>query len=331
MKVLVTGATGFIGSHLCKALVSQGNTVYAFQRKNSPLSAIEGLPIEHVIGDITQPQTLHKAFTGIDVIYHTAAHVGRRDPTQVYQITVQGTRNVLQAAELAGVKRFIHTSSVAALGVPLDQEFRQNSPPGLISENHTWNYPSKWWSYGYHKYLAELEVQKAVARGLDAVIVNPALVIGPGDLNRIGGDILLRVAWRQVPIAIQGGLNVIHIDDAVRGHLTATERGQTGQRYILGGENLAHVEFLKMAARAAGVAPPHLVLPNYLVHGLCYPITWLEKILPLPLNGHALNRAGYYFYYNVQKAETELELTNRIQAKVAIEQAINWYKQQGIC
>jgi dihydroflavonol-4-reductase len=330
MNILVTGSTGFIGAHLCKALLSEGHNVRAFHRPNSPLLALGDLPVEHVLGDITQPTTLQEAFSDVQVVFHAAAHVGRRDPRQIYQTTVEGTRNVTQAALSAGVQRLVHTSSVAALGVPIEQDRRQAWPPTSMNEHHTWNYPAHWWPYGYHKYLAELEVQKIVAQGLDAVIVNPALVVGPADLNRIAGDVLIRVAKGQIPVAIEGGLNVIHIDDVVRGHVAAMKLGQTGQRYILGGENLTHQRFLQLIARAADVRAPRWVLPSRLARNLRLPLSVIGKMLPIPLAGHALHRVGYYFYYDTLKAEHELNLEEHIPLQQAIQQAIHWYKEQGI-
>jgi dihydroflavonol-4-reductase len=154
-------------------------------------------------------------------------------------------------------------------------------------------------------------VQKAVALGLDAVIVNPALVIGAGDLNRIAGDVLIRVAKRGIPIVVEGGLNLIHIDDVVRCHLAALERGKSGERYILGSENVTHVQYLGMAAAAAGVRAPSLILPTALVRSLRAPVTRINKVLSLPINGQMLEQAGYFIYFDVARAENELGLRER--------------------
>ena len=330
MKILVTGSTGFIGSQICKALLKQGDRVRAFHRPNSPLTALEGLELEHALGDITRPEDLAPAMHGIEAVFHTAAFVGRRDPRLIYQISVAGTRNVLEAASHAGVRRVVHTSSVAALGVPLEQDQRKDLPPMPMNENHSWNIPAGRWPYGYHKHLAEQEVQKAVAVGLDAVIVNPALVIGAGDLNRIAGDILIRVAKRGIPVMIKGGLNLVHIDDVVRGHLVALEQGKTGERYILGNENVTHVQYLQMAAAAAGVKAPALLLPTALVRSPRAPVTLTGKVLSLPINGQMLEQAGYYFYFDVTKAENELALKERKPVRQAVQEAIDWYREMGI-
>jgi dihydroflavonol-4-reductase len=330
MKILVTGSTGFIGSHLCKALVEQGHAVRAFHRPNSPLTGLQGLELEHSMGDITHPEELTEAMRGVESVFHTAAFVGRRDPRLIYQISVDGTRNVLEAARRAGVRRVVHTSSVAALGVPLEQDHRKSEPLMPMNENHSWNIPAGRWPYGYHKHLAELEVQKAVAAGLEAVIVNPALVVGAGDLNRIAGDSVIRTAKGGIPVVIKGGLSVIHIADVVHGHLAALEHGKPGERYILGSENLTHVQYLQMIAEAAGVRAPALVLPTALVRSLRSPVTLAGRVFSLPINGQMLEQAGYYFYFDVANAENELWLQELKPVRQAIEEAIEWYRQAGV-
>lgn len=328
MKVLVTGSTGFIGSHICRALIAQGETVRAFHRSGSPLSLLEGLPVEHAIGDITDSHSLESAMQGVDAVFNTAAQLGsRKSFDQIKSITVDGTRNVLSAAKQAGVKRVVHTSSVAALGVPSKKYL---SAPYLIDECHTWNFRPDWWTYGYSKYLAELEVQAAIAKGLNGVIVNPSNVLGAGDINLISGNIVIHVAKRHIPVSITGGLNMIHIEDVVRGHLAAFERGRCGERYILGNQNMTHHEHLTLTARIAGVTPPLLTLPNWSLPALMYPLSLAHALINLPITGSDLHRAGCYFYYDTRKAQTELGLTNMIPISQAIEETLAWYKTTGI-
>jgi dihydroflavonol-4-reductase len=250
-----------------------------------------------------------------------------RDPRQMYAITVGGTRNLLQAASEAGVRRVVHTSSVAALGVPAVP--RSAVSPILIDETHTWNYRPAWWPYGHAKYLAELEVQKAVARGLDAVIVNPAIVLGAGDIHRVGGGIVIHMAQHGLPLAIAGGLNIIHIADVVRGHLAALERGRIGERYILAGENLTIASFLRHMAEVTGARPPRLVLPGGPVRLLAAPIGLLSNWLNLPVGEVLLRKAGYNFYYDAGKAHRELELGEMRPAREAIKDAYLWYQERG--
>jgi dihydroflavonol-4-reductase len=329
MIVLVTGATGFIGSHLCRALLAQGHKVRAFHRPESPGLALEGLVVEHHLGDITQPATLNPALENVEVVFHAAAHLGRRDSSQRYSTTVEGTRNVLQAARHAGVRRLVHTSSVAALGVPIEQNQHGFIPGVAMDENHVWNYPAGWWPYGHAKYLAELEVQKAVAQGMDAVIVNPALVIGAGDLNRISGAVLIQVARGRLPISVPGGLNAVHIMDVIRGHLAAMEHGRIGERYILGNENMTHTQFIKLAADISRVKPPRLTPSVGLCHALVRPVAFLSKFFRLPLRPTALRQAGYYFYYKNDKAIMQLGLDNYLPVKQAMVEAIDWYRQRN--
>jgi len=200
MLALVTGSTGFIGSHLCRTLLDAGYRVRAFHRAPSSLQLIADLDVEHAVGDLTQPDTLAKAMPGIAVVFHAASQVDYwRRPNRMYPVTVGGTRNVLQAALDARVQRVVYTSSVAALGMPDLTGF-------LIDETHVWNYKPKLWRYGHAKHLAEKEVQNAVAQGLDVVIVNPAMVLGPGDANRISGEVVIQVANGIVKFGLPGGI-----------------------------------------------------------------------------------------------------------------------------
>jgi dihydroflavonol-4-reductase len=332
MKALVTGSTGFIGAHLCRALLERGYDVRAFHRAGSPLELIRELPVEHAVGDLRDAESLQHAMQGIRVVFHCAAQLGRRPgtPETMKAITVQGTKAVLEAAMATGVDRFIHTSSVAALGVPRVKGVRVSSTGAaqLIDERHAYNLPPGSWPYGYTKHLAELEVGKAVAQGLAAVIVNPAVVLGPGDLNRISGNIVVQVAKRRLPIAAAGGLNVIHIADVVQGHLAALERGCTGERYILGGENLTHRRFLALIADVCGVPAPRLVIPTWIFHSLATPVTLVGRWLRLPIHGQALRRLGIYFYYDTSKARRELGVEAPRTTRQAIEETYAWYMEE---
>jgi dihydroflavonol-4-reductase len=199
-----------------------------------------------------------------------------------------------------------------------------------MNENHAWNYRPDWWPYGYSKYAAELEVQQAVAKALDVVIVNPSVVVGAGDLNRISGDIIVRVARGQMPVSTGGGINVVHIDDVVDGHLAALESGKTGERYILGGENLTIHRFLKLIAGVSGARPPLLRIPQRVTRALSGPVTALQGRLPLPVGGELLRMAGYYFYYDTLKAQVELGSKGAKPARQAVAEAYTWYRGRGV-
>lgn len=326
MKILVTGSTGFVGSNLCRVLVAQGHTVRAFHRASSKLRLIEKLPVEHVTGDLTQPESLAAAVEGVEAVFHAAAFMGGAEQGgRLYAVTVEGTRNLLNAALQAGVRRVVHTSSVAALGIPETL----GAPGDLIDERHTWNYRPDYYPYGYAKYLAELEVQKAVAQGLDAVIVSPTLIFGPGDLYRQAGSIIMQVAERHVSVAIEGGINCVHIEDVAAGHLAALERGRTGERYILGGENLTHVQLLQAITEVTGVPAPEQVLPTSLVRAMAAPAQLLQSFLHLPISAELLRLAGYHFFYNTQKAKTGLGIDDPRPVKDAIAEAYHWFLQGG--
>lgn len=328
MRSLVTGASGFIGSNLCRALLEGGFSVRAFHRPSSNLSVLKDLQVETVAGDIREISTLQNAMQGVQVVFHCAAQLGNTAKlAYMEQVTVGGTRNVLQAALDSGVQRVVHTSSVAALGVP---PFIRSTTPYLMDETHTWNYLPEYWMYGYTKYLAELEVQKAVAKGLDAVIVNPSIVLGAGDIHRVSGNIIVYQARHALPVAVEGGANIVSIADVVEGHLAALEAGKTGERYILGGENLTHFELLSRIANIIHVSPPKWILPSRLIRGFATMYALLEKAIPLPISPSLLRFAGLHFYYQTQKARTELHLPPHQPIDDAIRQCYDWYLDQGV-
>lgn len=328
MKALVTGSTGFIGSNLCKRLLELNYKVRAFHRPESPLTGLEGLDVEHCLGDVTLPETLPSSMQGIDVVFHTAAKLGKkRHRASQKEVTVIGTRNILQSAMQEGVQRVIYTSSVAALGVPSERH-RAGSASSIqykMDENHPFNFHPKRWPYGYSKYMAEMEVQRMVAKGLNVVIVNPSVVLGAGDLNRIGGNIVSQVARRRIPIFPPGGLNLVHIQDVVAGHIAALERGRTGERYILSHENMTHREFLCLIADVAGVNPPWIGLPTWLIRAFAGPVLRIGRIFKLPVSAGALYQAGFFFYYDNRKASEELGISNWKSTRQAINETLEYY------
>ncbi len=328
MHALVTGASGFLGSSLCRALAARGHAVRGLHRPTSPLGALQDLPLERVVGDVMDPESLDRAMDGIEVVFHTAAHMGRwTDVAQARASHVLGTRHVLQAARRAGVARVIHTSSVAALGVP--DPAPDEAAARMMDEHQEWNYAADLWPYGYAKHLAELEVGAAVAAGTWAAIVNPAWVVGPGDVHRLRSNPLWFAARGRIPFSVSGGLNVVHIDDVTAGQLAAAERGRSGERYILGGENLSLSAVLRIAAETAGRRPPRWTFPAPAVQRAAAAAAPLLRALSLPIGAEILRLVGRYFYYDLGKARRELGLAVPLPFRTAAADTLGWYHRLG--
>ncbi|MDE2731639.1 MAG: SDR family oxidoreductase [Bacteroidota bacterium] len=256
MKILVTGATGFIGSRVTRQLLDAGHDrVRILRREHSCLDLLGDTSdhVEHRVGDMTDPASLLDAMQGVEVVFHTAAvvHLGSERGRRV---TATGARNVVDAAIRAGIGRLIHTSSIAALGrsdnlAQPGDESTQWEPDGL-------NTP-----YAVAKHEAELEIFRGLAEGLDAVMVNPSVVFGPGRKSENTSLICAAVQARRVFMYPAGSISVVDVDDVAAGHLLAWERGQTGERYILAGENLSWLKVLTTLAEAFQVPPPRWRIP----------------------------------------------------------------------
>jgi dihydroflavonol-4-reductase len=325
MKVLVTGATGFVGSNVAEALAARGDHVRVLRRTTSQLKALEGVPVDYAVGDILDPDSLLAAMQGRELVFHVAAmsQYWRSSKETVYRVNVEGTRNVVQAALAAGVQRVVHTSSVAALGYP---------PHGTAAdESQVFPTELSWWPYGHSKHLAELEVQMAVERGLSAVIVNPTIVIGPRDVNFISGSLIRASVKDQLLVVPPGGSNIVHVDDVVDGHLAAAESGRVGERYILGGENLSHWDAAVTIASVTGGPRPRLVLPHWALPPLARIIDTFNALSPWPplVAGEQILLGGETFYVDNSKAVRELGLP-QTPLRQAAEDAYKWYREHGL-
>jgi len=281
VKALVTGSTGFVGSNLVLALNQRGIEVRALQRKTSPQDAIKGLDYEPVVGDLMEADSLATAVDGVDWVFHVAAISDwRNTPAEVvYQVNVDGARNMMEAAQRAGVKRFVLTGSSSALGKP-------SGDGGLIKEDDAFNLKPEEFPYGHSKYLAQLEAEKFAADGLDTVIVLPSAVMGPRDLKFISGELIVQVLKRGIPGVPPGGLNYIDVRDLAEGHIAAAEKGRSGEKYILAGNNMTHRESVDIIARVVGVrapapnpTPTHPPTPASL-WGNCCPVAWPHQCPP---------------------------------------------------
>ncbi len=330
-QALVTGSTGFIGGALCAALIEKGFSVRAFHRSTSKLTLIKDLPVEHAIGDLTQPASLESAMQGIDVVFHTAALLGNTNqPAEHFAITVKGTRFVMDAALKHGVQRLVHTSSIAALGVPSSpSELNPPERSPILTENSTFNIRGDYWPYGYAKYLAEMEIQKAVAQGLDVVITNPSYVVGPGDIYRIEDSPLMRFSKNQIPFIPTGGVNIVHIQDVVSGHLAALEHGKQGERYILARENMTFKTMFQKFSNFAHVPIPKITLSGKIVRPLVKPLQLLRSIIDLPVPVELMRYAGYGFYVSNLKSIRDLQFTYLFTADDAIRDAMDWFHKNS--
>lgn len=305
-NVLVTGATGFIGSELTRQLVAQGEAVRILRRPASALDLLgdTATQVEHAVGDVTDPASLVQAMEGIRRVYHAAAYVGfegRSDRERLHHVNVTGTAHVVNAALKTGVERLVHTSSMAAFGRPEKAE-------GMLNETAEWHRSRVNTEYAYSKYLAELEVYRGVAEGLDAVMVNPALVFGVGRPEENTRQIAEKVRDRRLPAIPTGGTNVVDVKDVAAGHILAMQHGRTGERYFLGSENLSWRTIIHTLAEAFGVPPPRLTLPPgpaMAVALLSEGFAFVTRTRPLITRETARSAARFYRYDN-RKAREEL-------------------------
>lgn len=328
MTVLVTGATGFLGSAVARALLDAGEQVRVLTRAHSNHRNVEDLAVQIFHGDLRDPDSLARACAGCHGLYHVAAdyRLWARNPDDLYQSNVQGTRSIMQAALAAGIERVIYTSSVATLGLNADGRPANEDTPVAFGNmiGH----------YKRSKYLAERVVDDLVRdAGLPAVIVNPSTPIGPRDIKPTPtGRIVRDAALGRIPAYVDTGLNVAHVDDVARGHLLAWAAGRIGRRYILGGENLSLRDILALVARSCGRQPPRLRLPRRAI----YPVAWASQWWARVTNGpepqatvDGLRMAANKMFFESTRAETELGYHSRPAAD-AIDDALAWFRAAGI-
>jgi dihydroflavonol-4-reductase len=322
--VLVTGGTGFLGSNLALALLKEGTSVRILRRASSDLRAIGNAPVEHCVGDILDPPSLRRALHGCDTVFHTAALISywRKERERMMEVNVTGTRNVVEASLEMGVTRFIHTSSVAAIGL------RDDGKPA--DEETTFRWDPRTPGYRIAKHLAEQEVLKGVKQGLPAVIVNPSIIIGPRDLYVRGGQLIRDIARKRIFYATGGGMNVVDVDDVVRGHVEAARRGRIGERYILGGENLSTGEVFSITAEVVGGIKPLFTLPAgavQLLGSLFESIANIVGVRPW-ITRELVATVGRNLWYSSTKAERDLGYTVT-PLRVAVEKTYRWYREHG--
>jgi dihydroflavonol-4-reductase len=326
MKALVTGATGFVGAAVTRALLAAHWQVRVLARKSSDRRNLNGLAVDVLEGDLNDVTSLQRAAQGCVGLFHVAAdyRLGAPDPSQLYRANVEGTRNILDAASRAGVQRIVYTSSVATIGIPKDGTPGDEATPSSL-DNMIGHYKRS-------KYLAEEVVREAARAGTSIVIVSPSTPVGPGDVKPTPtGQLVLDAAAGRMPAYVDTGLNIVHVDDVAAGHLLAYERGNAGERYILGGEDMTLREILGVIATLVGRKPPRVRLPYGVVLPMAYLAEGYAKLSGrsgrITLEGVRMSRKRMFF--SSAKAERDLGYTARAPV-AAFSDAIRWFRENGL-
>ncbi|HZT50967.1 MAG TPA: hopanoid-associated sugar epimerase [Stellaceae bacterium] len=325
--VLVTGASGFVGAAVVRALLAERRKVRVLLRPSSDRRNIEGLDVELRLGSLTEPRSLAAALDGCGALYHVAAdyRLWVRNSKPMYAANVDGTRALMEAALAAGVERIVYTSSVAVLGWLPEGGVADETTPSTLADmiGH----------YKRSKFLAEEAVRDLIkTRRLPAVIVNPSTPVGSRDIKPTPtGRMILEAAAGRMPAYVDTGLNVVHVDDVARGHLLAEAKGRIGERYILGGENLTLGVLLRGVAEVVGRKPPTLQVPVPLV----WPVALVEEALgwlfgrePFATRD-GLRMARHKMFFSSAKAERELGYRAR-PAREALADAVAWFRHAGM-
>ena len=326
MKALVTGATGFIGSAVTRALIQAGVEVRALVRPETDRQAVAGPAVEPVSGDLCDVAALRSALVGCRHVYHVAAHYAlwARDPSVFYKVNVDGTKALMEAARDVGIERIVYTSTIGAIGLPESGGVGTEETPVSLSQMAG--------DYKRSKFLAEQAVLKMVAAGLPVVIVNPSAPVGVGDVKPTPtGQIVVDFMKGRMVAYIETGLNLIDVEDVAVGHLQAMERGRVGERYILGCRNLTLKEVFEVLSALTGIKAPTLKLPRGLVLPLARLNTWMADYVThqppsIPLEG--VRMARYVMHYDCSKAVRELGLP-QTPVDVALEKAVKWFRERG--
>jgi dihydroflavonol-4-reductase len=326
MKAFVTGATGFVGTHVARLLEEQGAELRVLVRGSSDLSNLEDLRAERVIGDLRDPGTFAKALAGCEAVFHVAAdyRLWIRDPDQMYRSNVEGTRGILLAARDGGVRRVVYTSSVATMGpVPAGDCADENSPVRL--EQMIGHYKRS-------KFMAEEVALQAGRNGMNVVVVNPTTPVGEKDIKPTPtGRIILDFLKKKFPAYVDTGLNLVDVTECARGHLTAFEKGKSGERYILGGENMTLKQILDKLGEITGLPSPRLRLP----YAVALATGLVDELVTGRLLGRepratidAVRMGRKKMFVTSKKAERELgwKITP---VEGALRRAADWFRKNG--
>ena len=326
MSNLVTGATGFVGSAVARALLARGESVRVLVRRGSDRANLAGLDVAPVEGDLTDPASLARAVAGCARVFHVAAdyRIWVPDPAPMLAANVGGTTALMLAAAEAGVSRIVYCSSVAALGLTKDGSPADETTP--VTEATVVGI------YKKSKFRAEQSVLDLVrSRGLPAVIVNPAAPVGPRDIKPTPtGKMIADAAAGRMPAYVETGLNIVHVDDVAAGHLLAADRGTVGERYILGGENLTLAQVLALVDAETSRTQRRVRLPGRALWPLALASEGLARltgVTPLVTRDH-LRMARKMMFFSSAKAEREIGYTPR-PAREAVADAIDWFRANG--
>jgi dihydroflavonol-4-reductase len=324
MKTLVTGATGFVGSHVAGTLLSAGHSVRVLTRPGSDARALRGMEVERVTGDLRDAVSLDHALAGIECVFHIAAdyRLWSRRPEEIYESNVTGTRNMLEAARRAKVDRFVYTGTVATVAVDRS-ELPDESTDARLDEMVGHYKRSKW--------LAEKEVMNAAASGMPVVVAMPTTPVGPGDWKPTPtGKIIVDFLTGKMPGYVETGLNFVAVEDVAAGHLLVAEKGKIGERYLLGAENLTLKQVLDKLAEISGQPAPRLKIPHALALGFAYAENAVSRVLgrepQIPVEGVKI--AQHNMFVDCAKTSRELGF-NLGPVGAALERAVRWYEENG--
>lgn len=326
MKVFLTGSTGFIGSHVARAYAEQSVELRLLTRKTSNLAAIESIPAQIVVGDLSQPESLRSAIRGCDALVHVAAdyRLWVRDPKLMYAVNVEGTRDLLRIAREEGVAKVVYTSSVATMGFKADGTIVNEDTPITLADmiGH----------YKRSKFLGEQEAIRAAKAGQHVMILNPTTPIGPGDAKPTPtGRIIVDFLNKKFPAYVDTGLNLVDVTEVARMHVVALERGTPGERYILGGENLTLKQILDRMSAITGLPSPTMKVP----HAVAMIFAFFDETITGKLRGkepratvEAVRMGKKMMFASSAKAECELGF-QVLPVYPALRAAIEWFIAHG--
>jgi dihydroflavonol-4-reductase len=324
VTTLVTGAAGFLGSHVTRQLVARGDLVRVLMRPSSNNRAISDLSLEYVTGDLRDAASLDRAMDGAKRVFHVAAdyRLWAKNPQEIYDSNVGGTKNLLAAAQKAGIEQLIYTSTVATIAV---------DRPELPNESTDAKLEEMIGHYKRSKWMAEREVLRAAKEGLPVVVAMPTTPVGPWDWKPTPtGKIILNFVNGKMPGYVETGLNFVGVEECAAGHLLVSERGKIGERYLLGAENLTLKDLLDVLAKITGLRAPAMKIPHGVALGVAYVESAFSRLLGrepgIPVEGVKI--AQHKMFVDCSRAKAELGFQPGPVA-AALERAVRWYQANG--